>query len=102
ADGRAIGVSLWNYGGSDAGEVKNVPPVQGQLVGFTLFHNLTQRGGFRLKQRSFGAHLDSLRDVSQLQRHIDAGTLVDLDDHLWPCEVLEAGFLNLELVPTGK
>ena len=43
AHGRAIAVSLRYYGGSDGGEVKNVAPVQRQLVGFSRFHDLTQR-----------------------------------------------------------
>src|SRR5712664_4835466 len=48
ADGRAIGVSLRNHGGSDEGEIKNVAPVQGQLRGLALVDNLAKRGGFSL------------------------------------------------------
>ena len=41
ADGRAVGVSLRNYGGSHVGEIENVATIQGQLVYFAFFHNLT-------------------------------------------------------------
>src|SRR6266851_1822792 len=102
ADGRAIGVSLRNHGGSDEGEIKNVAPVQGQLRGLALVDNFAKRGGFRLQQRSFAGHLDSLRDITHLQRCVDARTLVDLDDHLWSSEVLETSFLYLDLVPARK
>jgi len=43
--------------------------------------------------------LDSLRDITHLQGYVDARTLVDLDDHLWPSEVLKASFFCLNLVP---
>jgi hypothetical protein len=43
-----------------------------------------------------------LGDVPQLQCDIEVHALVDFDYHFRTSEALEAGFLNLELVPTGK
>lgn len=43
ADNRALGVSLWNHGGSNRREIKNIAAIQRELIRRASSNNLAER-----------------------------------------------------------
>jgi hypothetical protein len=99
-EGAGAGEVLVRLSRRDAGrqihEGREVAAVERQFLDRAFLDDGADFGGIRPQQRRFGHHGRRLLDAAHLERHVDAGALIDLQDDAFADPLPEAGHADFD------
>src|SRR5205823_2430674 len=97
-----VGCTLGYNPGNEIDEVKNVAPVQGNLLHSPSADNLAQAGVLGLNERRLARDFDRLSNVSYFHGYVDTHGCLDIHDNLIAHIAAESGSFDLQSVIAGN